>query len=263
MFCEIHQALQPIIKLSKHTDYSDNVKSFVSKLSYKQFEHVLRQVNKQSILQYKEYAVYKQNYNTLKLELISNVSNTDSNEFHTTFDTTEEVLLLNTLSPQCLTNYILDNSHLKYIFIPINYMNDTKNSGHIALLMFDNNAKTVYMIDPNGKSTYFDNIFHEYMNQYIEHMLSQFIGELNKYGLVYKYIYANMWNRNTICINKHYNNKYIGTGHCVILSLMIANLIVVCNTSPKDIYDLFNNMFEDEILFIIKEYSLGVYNMLK
>ena len=58
-------------------------------------------------------------------------------------------------------------------------MTESKQTGHIASLVIDNNTHKFYMMDPNGQSTYFDQILDQPMNQYIEYMLINYIKELN------------------------------------------------------------------------------------
>lgn len=263
MFCEIQNAFHKITSLSKNNqDYTQEVKKFIERIGYQQFDYVQRMINKQTKLIDREYAVYKLNYTTLQFEFISLVTNYDPTEYHTTLDTTEQYLLLNALSPQTLCNYVLDNQHIRFIFIPLNYMTESKESGHIASLVFDNLTKKVYMVDSNGRSTYFDQLLDQPMNQYIEYMLSNYIQEINKLSFSYQYIFTSQWNSKNLYMNKHFKNDYIGVGHCLILTLMISHIITQFNMDPKDTFELLSQLSDEEILFSIKEYCLGIYNIL-
>jgi len=263
MFCEIHNTFNKITSFTKtNQDYTSNIKKFIERIGYQQFDHIQQNINKQTKLFNREYAVYKLNYTTFEFEFISLVANYDPTEYHTTLDTTDQYLLLNTLSPQTLCNYILDNQHTRFIFIPLNYMTESKDSGHIASLVFDNKTKKVYMVDSNGKSTYFDQLTGQPMNQYIEYILLQYINELNKLGFLYQYTFVAEWNANNLYMNKYFKNDYIGVGHCLILTLMISQVMTNYNIIPKDAFEILSQLEDEEMLFLIKEYGLGVYNML-
>ncbi|ARF11792.1 hypothetical protein Klosneuvirus_2_228 [Klosneuvirus KNV1] len=264
MFCEIHNAFNKITSYSKNSqDYTQEVKKFIERIGYQQFDYIQRNINKQTKLFDREYAVYKLNYTTLQIEFISLVTNYDPTEYHTTLDTTDQYLLLNALSPQTLCNYILDNQQTRFIFFPLNYMTESKDSGHIASLVFDNQTKKVYMADSNGKSTYFDQLLGQPMNQYIEYMLSNYIKDINNLGLSYQYVFIDEWNAKNLHMNKHFKNSYVGVGHCLILSLMISHVMTQFAIIPKDAFELLAQLEDEELLFLIKEYGLGLYNMLR
>lgn len=264
MFCEIHNAFDKITSYSNNEqDYTPEVKKFIERISYPQFDFIQRKINGQTKLSDREYAIYKLNYTTLECEFISTVTNYDPTEYHTTFDTTDQYLLLNILSPQTLCNYILDNQHTRFIFIPLNYMTMAKESGHIASLVIDNKTQKIYMVDSNGKSTYFDHLLGQKLNQYIELMLLNYVNELNNLGFSYQYIFVNEWNNKEMYFNKYFDNQYIGIGHCLILTLMISNVMTQFNMDPKDAFELLSQLNDDELLFLIKEYGLGIYNMMR
>lgn len=262
MFCQLQDAFISITSQGADTEYTEKQGKFVKRLPYKKYEKVLEMLNSQTPIKYKEYSIYKQKYDTLKFEFVSKVSNAKENEYHTVIDSTTDHLILNALSPDCLCNYILDNYSNKHIFLTLNYGSNLHDSGHQASLMIDNENKQIYMIDPNGKSDFFDHIFHQETNFFVENMLSKYFAELGKFGLNYKYIYAADWNPHKISLNKSFKNACIGSGHCVITSLMLIHLINSFNLNPKNAFDMISNLSEDEILYLIKEYSVGVYAML-
>lgn len=264
MFCEIQKAFHKITSYSRNDqEYTKEVKQFIEKLSYIQFDYIQRSINKQTKLLDREYALYKLNYTTLEFECISLVANYDPDEYHTNFDTIEQYLLLNALSPQTLCNYILDNRHIRFLFLPLHYMSDSKQSGHIASLVLDNNTNKFYMMDSNGKSTYFDQLLSQQMNQFVEFMLISYIEELNKLGFTYKFVSTVEWNIKNIHMNKNFKNDYIGTGHCVILTLMISHIMVQLNITLKESFEKLSKLTDDELLFLIKEYGQGLYNMMR
>lgn len=262
MFCELQGAFTSITSIGMNNEYTEKEKKFITRLPYKKYEKVLGLLSNQTIIKHKEYSIYKQKYDNLKFEFVSNVINTKDNEYHTVIDSTTDHLILNTLSPECLCNYILDNFLNRYIFLTLNYGSNLHNSGHQASLMIDNENKQIFMIDPNGKSDFFDHIFHQETNFYVENMLSKYFMELNKFGIDYKYIYTSEWNPYKISLNKNFKNALIGSGHCVITTLMLIHLINIFNLNPHDAFSMISKLSEDEILYLIKEYSVGIYAIL-
>jgi len=124
------------------------------------------------------------------------------------------------------------------------------------------------MLDPNGKSTYFSNILFDHAksigsNFYTEMILFKYFSLLNDFGLNYKYVYVNKWNPNKCVINKRFDNEYILSGHCVITTLMIIHLISIQKLTPQYIFEMLSKLSDDELLFLIKEYTLGIYSLLK
>ena len=262
MFCELQDALSPISSFSNNYNFTAKEQKFVKTMNYKKFEYILNLINDQSEIKNQTYSLFKQQYTTLKFEYVSEVVNTKNDEYHTVIDSTDDYLVINALSPEFLSNFILDNHNKKYIFLTLNYTSNLMKSGHQAILMIDNQNKLIYMIDPNGKSDYLDNVFMEQTNFYVETLLSKYFSELNKFGLEYKYIYSASWNEKQISINKKFDNNFIGNGHCVITTLMLIHLIITFDVKPDIVFELLNNLSNDELLFLIKEYSLGVYNIL-
>ncbi len=262
MFCEVLGALNVITDFTSNDNYTKNEEKFVKTMDYKKFEQILTIINDQSEISDKQYSLYKQEYLDMKFEYITDVLNTDNLEYHTVIDSTDNCLLLNTLSPQYLTNYILDNQNKKYIFLTLNYGSNLSSVAHQSAIMIDNYNKKIYMIDPNGKSDYFDSIFLEKTHRYVENLLSNYFLELNKFGLDYKYVHMSSWNSKNIVINRNFNSEYISNGNCVVTTLMLIHLIVMFEINPVDAFILLNNLSNDELLYIIKEYSIGIYNIL-
>lgn len=262
MFCELQNAFLSITSAAANNDYTEKQKHFITRLPYQKYEKVLSMITGQTPIKDREYSIYKQLYDNLKFDFISNVINTDNNEYHTVIDSTTEHLLLNALSPQCLCNYILDNYSNKYIFLTLNYGSNLHDSAHQSAIMIDNKSKKIYMIDPNGKSDFFDHVFHEPTNFYVETILSKYFGELNRLGLKYEYVYTQDWNPSKMALNKNFKDKYIGSGHCVITTLMLIHLISIFNINPQDAFNMITNLSEDEISYLIKEYTVGIYMVL-
>lgn len=263
MFCVLNDALDLITSFSSNHDLTTEKKNFVRTLKYDKFEFVLNLLNNQNKILDKEYALYKLNYGTFEFNHISDIYSQNHKEYHTVIDSTDDCLILNILSPQYLSNYIYDNYDMKYIFLPLNYGSHVMDTAHQSCIMIDMHNKTIYMLDPNGQSTYLDSVLcKSNTNEYVEYALSKYTDLLKIYGLDYKYEHAHQWNPNNYAINKWFANEYIGRGHCVVTTLMIIHLIAIHNFTPMNVFEKLSNLSEDELLYIIKEYTMGIYNLL-
>ena len=265
-FQDILKILTPITYLDNNSDgnFTKDKKKHVSKLGYMEIMKFLELLNGQSNVKKIEYSIYKQSYNDLDFNLVTMIfDNIDKTSFHTTFDISDKHILFNCLTPYCLSKYINQNSKLRYVYIPLTYACDIKDSGHIAFIMFDNKDKKVYLLDPNGSPGYFNNILDVNISFYIENMISKYINELKKFNMEYKYIYSENWNNNKNIINKSFENDFIGSGHCVAFSLMISHLMTRFEIEPSELYKILSNLSDDEKLYLFKQYTLGLFNISK
>lgn len=263
MFCDILQDFETITSFSENGDYTEKERNIVKKLNYKKFEKILQILNNQTSITNTEYAIYKMAYNNLKFEFVTQMQGYNEREYHTVIDSTDSHLILNILTPECLANFILDNDKKKYIFLTLNYGSNIHDAGHQSIIFINNSIKKIYMIDPNGRSTYFDSIFNELTNPYVEMMLSRYFSELIKFGLEYSYVDTMTWNPDTMIINKTTDNDYVGSGNCVVTALMLIHLISVHNFAPEVAFERLSKLSKEELLYLIKEYSLGIYSLMK
>jgi hypothetical protein len=194
MFVQVYDVLSLITSVPKGSDYTAKEQKYVKTLEYKKFESVLCLINDQTKIPYAEYAIFKQNYTTNSFEFVSNIVNCESNSYHTVIDSTDDSLILNALTPECLCNYILDNCKKRYILLSLNYGSNLHDSAHQAGILIDNGNKIIYMIDPNGKSDFFDSIFMERTNDKVELLLKNYFNELKSFGLDYSYSCCSIWN---------------------------------------------------------------------
>lgn len=262
MFSKVQDTLSSITGFAEHGVFDDKVKNTVRRLRYDYFEQILNMISDQQPIKQKEYSIYKLDYDSLKFEHISDVENGSEYEYHTVIDSTDKYLILNALSPTFLCNYVLDNSNKRFLFLTLNYANTLMDSAHQAAFMIDNHQKKIYMLEPNGKCDYFNNVFHQDTSEFVEILLRNYFNQLSNLGLEYKYVHIDKWNHENICINKRFANNHIGNGHCVITTLILIHLISINKITPDEAIKIFKNLSDEEILYIIQQYSLGVYNIL-
>lgn len=197
------------------------------------------------------------------------------------------ILSLNGFSPNSLGILLEKNCAKNFVYIPI--MTDTlvKDSGHCSGLIFDLRLLEVYFVDPNGKASFFDDVliehirknknmsaeekctYEEFKDQIIidsEALMNtifiQYINDLNaSHGCDYKFITRMNWCRNQeICLNINYKEALIGSGHCVILTLMIFYIMEQAGGKESlfDIMDMLRRLTEFEMIQLINACIVGV-----
>lgn len=260
-------------------------------MTFKQYDRILNMITGQSTIDSLNptYSIYKINiFDDVPLHEVDLKSDI-GNSFHTTIQVDETYLFLNCLNIMSLMLFLGENSRdsNRYVFIPVIFSTEIHESGHATILVFDVVSKTVYFADPNGKSSYFDNmilkyaeknkeewmteeIFKEFYEdshidseQKIEKLITFYINELNNaFGLEYKFIKRSKYNSMCHSINKSDNEStIIGSGHCMILSIMIAHYLS-SNANIEDIFNHFGKLLKDEKVQLISSYSVGIYNVI-
>jgi hypothetical protein len=264
----------------------------IKKLRYDEFEQIINILCDQvSIHKFKpKYSLYKIDIVSHKFEHLLNIdTQLHSSEYHTTIQSDMNSLVLHTLSPESFILYTTDNFNKKkrYIYIPMCFsINDLKH-GHQTSLIVDTFDFKVYLYDPNGQSNYFNNIHAlKYLkdlgvnfdknNQDDQRLLhsmyfdgTELVDKLlcgyfkiisDMIGVKYTYIPQDLWNPFNKTLNPKFNNSLIDSGHCVITTILILHYLHISQSDVTTIYTAFTNLSEDDLLYIINGYTLGIYN---
>ncbi len=239
-------------------DIFDIAHHHVCRLSYKQEHIIIELINNQIMHHPKKYSIYKQQFdtNTFSLETDYYIKKTI---FPITISLTENNLVLQIISKQDFID-IINNNKNRYIFLPINYESLNIKDGHRSMFVIDTYTLSTYMIDPNGKPSYINDIVKENVSHEVELLLSNYIKDT---GLNLTYIFTEEWNKKNIYFNGQFNNNYIGDGHCVCLSYMIIHLMITNNINQIETYNLLNNLEKEEILYMIMTYTQYIYELTK
>ncbi|CAH6421482.1 Hypothetical protein KVN_LOCUS294 [uncultured virus] len=262
MFSLVHSTLNNFTNICDDVDYCDNHKKFIEKLQFKQFEKILNIINYQQPFLDAEYCIFKYSFEELNLDLVSYIFDKMDNFYHTNVDILDNNIILNIFTPYYLANYLKKNQNIKNIFLTFNYNCGAKNFAHQAGFLIDNNNKKIFLIDPNGSPSYFNNIIGSKIDYIIEKMLYDYFSLLKLFDLNYEYIYTFHWNQKEIYMNKFFNNDFLGSGHCVILTLMIIYLVNELDKPIDQIYEIFDKLEDEEILYLIKIMTSCVYCLL-
>lgn len=249
------------------------------------------------------YSMYKINFYTNEVSHHCDISGDIKNNFYTNIQADDKFLILNCLSIESLLVFLTENTFVgdqnkinQHIFIPVVFSSEVNTVGHYAVLIFDIIKKTVYFADPNGSTSFFNNILYVIAKQQselithnvdnignankinycdafndmyidtellLEKMFEFHINEFNKLtGSTYEFIKRKQWNPFGYTVNKSYNDTLIGSGHCVVLGVMVANYCHIKKCNPIEIYELLSKLSKLEIIELINSYSLGIYNIL-
>ena len=147
-------------------------------------------------------------------------------------------------------NIKLSNSKSGYIFLPVIYTCEAKESNHMAILFIDTKVQQALIIDPNGKPNYFDNVMEMNICDKIEAVFTNYFETFN-----IKFIKTDQWIQKKFCINRRFDEFEISSGHCAIISIMICNLIIATKKLIKFIkYDEYNDKRRTGI------HNKGIYN---
>jgi hypothetical protein len=204
-----------------------------------------------------EFSIYKLPFVDGQFEYITNSN--DSHTWPITFSIADNCIMMNIISVESLLEFL--NIDKDLIFLPVFYECTLKNNSHLAMVIINKQNKSVHFLEPNGNPSFFDSLMSYNIGDKLEEMLTGYFNEMSVYDCHYKYIPTKQWNNKNIYLNKQFNQKTIGSGHCAILSLFLGHLSLYY--TPEDMFKRMETLSDEEIEFLITEYSAGIYNILK
>lgn len=215
-----------------------------------------------------EFAVFRQSFVDNKFEFITNVVTDKKNTQHIydfEINIQDTGLILNSRSALSMGNYIYSNQHNRYLFLPFTYCCYLTENGHLCVIVVDNLYKKVYIVDPNGALSYFNNLLGTNIDSSIELLIKQYFDyvSINYFKPInYEYIPLNVWNNKPICLNYHFGSSDITDGHCVVVTLIICHVITLNDSTISTAMEHLNSLSKSELFYILLSYSKGVYNIL-
>jgi hypothetical protein len=267
-------------------------------LEYKQFEGIINILSNQTSVNSisPSYSLYKIDIRESKFSHHLDIGGDLHGMYHTTIQADSDFILLHTLSIDSMMLYISENckNNKRYVFIPVVFTMNGTNFGHQTALIFDSIQYKVFLFDPNGRSTYFNYMFvHQVLgdqknktpeepldlskidkdlinelyiegDKLIDDMLSGYVKLLNDmFDTKYIFESSYVWNPKKFAINPHFANSLIGSGHCVITTILILHYLHVTNMDITDVFSKFGNLNQTELLYLINAYTLGIFNIVK
>jgi hypothetical protein len=177
------------------------------------------------------------------------------------------------------------NNNKRYVFIPLIFNSEINESGHFTFLIFDVLNNKVYMMDPNGESSYFDDVIilhakknktfkdvelemmSEYMiinsEQLVEKLINIYVKKLNvDFNLTYEFVQRTKWNPLNLVLNKHLDNSNIPGGNCVIISTILMYYLINKQSELIEPYKLLSEISSEQMTQIINGCSVGMYNIM-
>ena len=242
-----------IVKKKLELMNCQRVESLLNKLNIQSFKLENKLEDKFALL---NSSVFSFDYNTLNTEHICDV--VDDNTNFITLNLEKDKLIIDLPSVHSLGEFI-NITNNKYIFIPILYGSiGTAKVLHMAMMVLFLDDKEVYLLEPNNRPTYFNKFVDCDISYHIETFFNNYFEMLD-----YNYVYIDSWNSGYKILNTgNYKNFIIDSGHCVILSIMLAHFLNNTDLSPNQIYNIFSSLNIDEIGYLIQEYSCGIYSIM-
>ena len=207
--------------------------------------------------------IYSLSLKTFVFDMIT-IENTKYYEIHGIIKLLQDQIMLRMLHPDIMYNFIKNNEKNKLIFIPLCYDIELSDVLHQASIIIYPQSKTIYLVDPNESGSFFENYMEIKSTDIVETCLDNYFSQLKMYGLIgYRFIRSHEWNKNTISLNSNKLDIYgLGSGHCVILSVLIIHICNLFNITPTKTYEILHKLTKDELMFIISGYMIGIYNIL-
>jgi hypothetical protein len=275
-------------KLGKLNEFINKTlcdKSIVDKLQRstdQDMANILNKLCSQSAIQYiqKEIDVYAIDFEKNKIKnLTRKEMRKIKNKTNICMQSDRKNLLLHIITPKYMTKLLLEKSDNKYFFIPMTLYDSAKEYSHQVSIIIDKINKKIYLFDPNGHSTYYNNtaiyqyykcigqnvpkdkVNEKYQNNHliIDKLLAHYFSLVDQ---EYEYISSQTWNKDSICLNMYYDEKsIIGHGHCVAITIMIMHLLFLQNISLEEAIKILGELSIDNRILIIGGYSKTIYDM--
>ena len=240
--------------------YGEKEGYIIATLSMKNEAKILKEFLGQPYLSDPEYSVFQLNIPNNKLETITHFTE-KYNIYPITFQISENSIVINALSIFTLGNYLLATDN-RYIFLPVDYRCEIKNAGHRATVVIDKEIAKVYLLEPNGRPSYFNNIMGNIENE-IESFFDKYFQQINEmFGTKYEYIKTNTWNPTNIVLNNTSNVK-LSNGDCMTISMILCQIIKTLELNPTTLYNEFKKLSDNESVAIIRSYSIGLIKHLR
>lgn len=272
---QVVDIIRPLSFMMEEENLCDEkiVKS-IQTIRYDKFEKIIEVMfNQKSISSINPfYSMYKIN---LETEEFSHHLDIYSERNHTTIQTDNEFMILQILSPSSLVEYILEhsNDNRRYLHIQLSLFVASEihsNSGHQTILTIDLIENKAYLIDPNGRSKFFEHKYkddetksHIKYSQLIDKLLENYFGELLNFGFFMEFVPIHVWNKDKICINYAVKDSVIGSGFCVPTSLLLTQYMSLTSQTPDQVINKFKDIDSETLLNIINNYTYGLYTLLE
>jgi hypothetical protein len=181
----------------------------------------------------------------------------------------------------------------RYLSMPCYYAGmDVAVAGHMNALLFDHRTGAVYLIDPNGTSSFFqadldkahilvsddseeddddddDDEFEQLPDAHSHHtsasqkLVEGILRDYCKYlsqngGGQWTYVPQEDWNPYGLCVNQNIAASQVGNGYCVVTTLMLLHVLELTQQTPDLVVRKFASLSPDQLLSLIVSYNAGL-----
>jgi hypothetical protein len=257
--------INPISAFCEFKINNNNITQKFQKLKFYDYDNLTQFLfNQKSINNFSpNYSLYKLNVKDDRFSHHIDITTDIENMYHTTIQADDDFLVFHTLSIDTFINFIMEHMDgRQYLIVPLIMSTELLDISHQTSLVIDLIYQKVYLADPNGKSEFFNKIYNKDVSNKIDLLLQSYFMQFNQLGFDYEFIPSKKWNPEKICINKAFNQSIIGSGHCVITSIMLGHYLLTTQDYITNIYNLFSELSDDEILYIINSYMNGINQLL-
>lgn len=150
--------------------YEEYMKEIISHCPFSKYEQMFNFLVDQKNVKIVDptYSMYKASLFTGQASHHINIQAKIGNSYYTTIQADDKFLFLNCLSVESLMEFLFVNSEdctqtktsRRYVYIPVIFSSEVNEVGHHAMIIFDVIEKLVYFADPNGTTSFYDNIFY-------------------------------------------------------------------------------------------------------
>lgn len=269
----------------------ENIHHCLSTIEFEKFENIMNFLTNQKPVRYVSplFSVYKIDMLTQVPSLFIDMTDSPSNMFYNVVQLDGSNIFLNCLQIDSLANFIKVNSKegSKYVFIPVVFGSEIDEVGHASSLVFNKDDNICFFLDPNGRTNFFDDSLIKYTKKslegsmtdaeiklytknlivntevLLEKLLEFYVNQMNEFiGTKYTFMSRKSYSPKIVCLNGQNDSSVIGSGHCVIVSMLLMHYLSITDESIVDVYNNFGKINYRELIEIINSYSVGFYNML-
>jgi hypothetical protein len=293
----IMEPLVPFIESSNIGICDNSIKKHLSLLNRNDYDTLISIISGQKaiIKTYPYYSLYKVSLYDKKFSHHLDIYDESGDENQTSIQYEDNNLTLHIFSVESLIYYLGDTENFlnnRYLFFPVNFTSENKRAGHMACLIIDIKENKIYLYDPNGISSYFNNIFAEmvkksYANnnnennedehnaifseyyfdahELIDILIEGYVDDIYKrLGIKYEYISSKIWNPSKCVLNPSFDsNVIIGSGHCVVTTVMFLHYLHLTNDDIKNVFQKLGSLNTNELIYLINSYGYWLYVILE
>lgn len=257
--------------MSDNIELSDQILFSIKRIKASVFEKMITMITNQSDSNNLEqaYTLYKIDRKKKEFSHHIDITGNIGDAYHTTLQADRDFIFLHTLNSINIALYLDLASKQRYTYLPSVYGSEIHRTGHQSVIIFDKVKKEVILFDPNGRSTFFDDVEIRFGGKdridssiLIDMIMAGFVDRFNNdTGLKYRYIPSSIWNPKKLIINRRFEKSIIGSGFCVITTILYVHLLALTEFDISVAYEMIASLSDDEMLYIISSYVSGMYEI--